>query len=214
MMPDLPMPVTMTRPWHVRRSWTADSKRTSRRPTSARIAAASVSSTLRASARSAMNARLGFLRDAIDGHQPAEQRLEPIERKGVLSVALRFQGIFVDFEEYSVDTGGDAGRGKRFDVTRQTGRHAVTASRQLQAVGGVEDDRHTCLADHRKRAHVNDEIVIPEAGAALGDDDALVAGLHDLGHDVLHIVGCEKLPLLDVDGPARLRSSRDQIGLT
>ena len=42
MMPDLPMPVTITRPRRVDNIRTACSKRSSRRSTSARIAAASV----------------------------------------------------------------------------------------------------------------------------------------------------------------------------
>ena len=42
MMPDLPMPVTMTRPWHSYSILTARSKLSSSRSTSARMAAASV----------------------------------------------------------------------------------------------------------------------------------------------------------------------------
>ena len=52
MMPDLPMPVTMTRPWHSYSIRTARSKFSSSRSTSAMIAAASVCRTLRASERS------------------------------------------------------------------------------------------------------------------------------------------------------------------
>ena len=51
MIPLLPMPVATTRPVHARRISTARSKLSSRRGTSARIASASISSTLRAVSR-------------------------------------------------------------------------------------------------------------------------------------------------------------------
>src|SRR6266853_54754 len=93
MMPDLPIPVTMTRPRQSRRSRTARSNRSSRRPTSARIAAASVSRTFRASVRSPIDAGLAgvagidIFRDRVYRHQAAKQRLEQIQLQGVLRVA-------------------------------------------------------------------------------------------------------------------------------
>src|SRR5712691_12938605 len=134
MMPDLPMPVRMTWPRHSRRSWTARSNRSSSRDTSARIAAASVSSTFRASERSPIDASLGSLRYRVDRHQAAEQRLEPIQRQRVLRVALRAGRVLVHFEKDAVDARGDAGRRQRLDVLGLTGRHAVAPARQLQAV--------------------------------------------------------------------------------
>ena len=68
-------------------------------------------------------------------------------------------------------------------------------------------------AHHRERAHVDDEVVIAEAGAALGDDDARVARVDHLRDRVLHVVGREKLSLLDVDDAAGLRGGDEQIGL-
>ena len=83
-----------------------------------------------------------LLDDGVDGHQPAEQRLEQIEPERVLRVALRLRRVVVDFEEHAVDAGRDAGRRERLDVLRQAGRDAVAAAGQLQAVRDVEDDRH------------------------------------------------------------------------
>src|SRR3954469_3679937 len=102
MMPDLPIPVTITRPAHCLSSWTAASNLPSTRLTSARIAAASVSSTLRASARSAIGRHLGLLHDPINGDQALEQRLEPIESERVLRVAHRPCRLFVHLEEHAV----------------------------------------------------------------------------------------------------------------
>src|SRR2546427_4165428 len=109
MMPDLPMPVTITRPLQWRSRLTAQSNRPSRRLRSARIAAASVSSTLRASKRSAMQVRLGPLGDRIDRRQTREQRLEHVHPERVLRVAFRAARFLVDLEEHAVDARGHAG---------------------------------------------------------------------------------------------------------
>src|SRR3954452_16426663 len=102
MIPDLPMPVRMTRPLQWRSSWTAASNRSSRRPISARIAAASVSSTFFASDRSAMQGPLGLFDDGVDRGQAPQQRFERVEPQRVLRVALRARGLFVDFEKDAV----------------------------------------------------------------------------------------------------------------
>ena len=93
----------------------------------------------------------------------------------VLRVALGLRRILVHFEEHAVDAGADAGAGERLDVLSQAGGDAVAAAGQLQAVRDVEDDRRAQPAHHRKRAHVDDEVVVAEREAALGDEDAVVA---------------------------------------
>src|SRR5262245_31244344 len=118
MIPDLPMPVRTTRPLHWRRSLIAQSNLPSSRSTSARIAAASVSRTLRASARSATKRHLARLDDRVDGDQPAEQRLQPVEPERVLRIALRARRLLMHLEEDAVDAGRHAGRGERLDELR------------------------------------------------------------------------------------------------
>src|SRR4051812_31956246 len=92
MMPDFPMPVRMTRPLHWRSSSTPRSKRSSRRSTKARIAAASVCRTFFARARSAIStddtADTWLLDDGVDGDETAEQGLEQVEPQRILRVAL------------------------------------------------------------------------------------------------------------------------------
>ena len=134
-------------------------------------------------------------------------------RSAFCASLLARDGSVVHLEKHAVDAGGDARRCQRLDVLRQARRHAVAAARQLQAVRDVEDDRDAQLAHDRKRAHVHDEVVIAEARAALGHDDARVARLDDLGDRVLHVVGREELALLDVDDAAGLRGGRDEVGL-
>ena len=80
-------------------------------------------------------------------------------------------------------------------------------------MGHVVDDGVAERAHDRKRAHVDDEVVVAEAEAALGDEDALVAGGRDLGDRVPHVAGREELALLDVDDAAGARRGDEQIGL-
>src|SRR4051812_13852131 len=157
MIPDLPMPVRMTRPRQVRRSATARSNRSSSRSTSARIAAASVCRTFRASARAwlpvalstlAMQPSLGALGDRVDRGQPFEQRRQQIEAECVLRVAFRTRRILVHLEEHAVDAGGNAGRREWLDVLRKTGGNAFTAAGKLQAVGHVKDYDRPFVAHH------------------------------------------------------------------
>src|SRR5438067_1228950 len=213
MIPDLPMPVTMTRPRQLRSRSTAASNLASTRPTSARIAAASVSSTFRASARSAIDRHPGLPGDRVNRHQATKERLEAIEAQRVLRIAFGCQRVLVHFEKDAVDAGRHARRCERLDVLREAGRDPVAGARQLQAVRDVEHHRNASLAHHRKRAHVDDEIVIAEAGAALGDDNARVPCIDDLGYGMDDVAGCEKLTFFDVHHAARLRSRDQQIGL-
>ena len=217
MMPDLPMPVTMTRPRQSSSSRTACSNVPSSRSTSARMAAASVCSTFLASAISmvtrALHRRSGrrtpLSRDGVDAFQLEHERLELVQTQRVGGIALRARGLLVDFHEHRIDAGGDAGRRQRLDVLRQAGGDAVAGARQLQAVRDVEDDGVAELAQHRKRAHVHDQVVVAEADAALGDEDRLVALGRDLGDDVPHVARRQELPLLDVDDLARARGGDD-----
>src|SRR5262249_52806338 len=144
MMPDLPIPVTITRPRQSRSRRIARSKRSSRRSSRARIAAASVWSTLRANARSIIGGGdagdSGMARgrtifdNRMDGKERRGQRLEPIEMQGVLCVTLGLRRIVVDFEKDTVHAGRDACGSQWLDVFGLSCADAVVATRQLQAV--------------------------------------------------------------------------------
>src|SRR5262245_48944266 len=135
MMPDLPIPVRMTRPRHWRRRSTARSNRSSRRSTSARIAAASVCRTFRARPRSAMDpCRDGCaLDDGVERRQLPEQWLERVDAKRVLRVAFRQPRVVVDLEKHAVHARAHPSRGERLDVLSLARRDAVAAARQLEA---------------------------------------------------------------------------------
>src|SRR5262245_37186994 len=123
------------------------------------MAAASVSSTFLASARpsivpgaapsgslrSVTDAHPGLFGDLVDGLQPAQQRLEPIEPQGILGVALRAGRVRVDLEKHPVDSSCHAGRRQRFDELGLTRRHAVAGAWELKAMRDVEHDWNTLL---------------------------------------------------------------------
>ena len=80
-------------------------------------------------------------------------------------------------------------------------------------MGGIEDDGIAEGAHDRERAHIDDEIVVAEGGAALRQQDVRVASLQYLVHHVPHILRREELSLLHVDGLAGQRRLIDEIGL-
>src|SRR5262245_10590426 len=102
------------------------------------------------------------------------------------------------FEEDAVNARRHSGRPQRLYLLRVTGIFAVAPARELQAVCDVEDHRYAKPAHDGKCAHVDDKIVISEARATLGDDDARVAGVDRLGDRVSNVLRSEKLAFLDV----------------
>src|SRR5687768_3266661 len=190
MTPDLPMPVTMTRPLQLRISITARANLSSMRCSSARIAAASVWRTFRASVRSGMSG------DLIKSDQAPQEGLESIEPQGVGRIALGAGGLFMNFHEHAVHAGADPGLRHRLDVFGEAGGHPVARAGQLQAVRDVEHHGVAKRAQHRERARIDHEIVVAERYSALGDEDVAVAGVGDLCDHMFHVVRRQELALL------------------
>src|SRR6516164_7640933 len=69
------------------------------------------------------------------------------------------------------------------------------------------------LAHDGERAHIHDQIVVSKAGAALGDEDAVVARLAAFLHSVFHVPRRDELAFLDVDHAFAERGRDDQVGL-
>jgi hypothetical protein len=136
-----------------------------------------------------------------------------IEAERVSGIASGPGRLLMDFHEHGIDAGGDAGGRQRLDVLSQARRHTVAGSRQLQAVGNVEHNRIPELAEHRKRAHVNDEVVVAEADPPFGDEQPLVPFGGCLRHHVAHVLRRKKLTLLDVDDGAGPRRGDNQVRL-
>jgi hypothetical protein len=78
----------------------------------------------------------------------------------------------------------------------------------------VEDDRATGPFHDSEIERVDDQVVIPEGGPALAEQNFFVTGFFELLDDVSHLMGGEKLCFLDIDRPSGFGQSHDEIGLT
>lgn len=76
----------------------------------------------------------------------------------------------------------------------------------------VEDDGGEAAHDG-ERAHIDYEVVVAEAGAALGEGDAGIAGVADLFDGVAHVEGCYELAFFHVDSLAGFGGGDEQVGL-
>ncbi len=177
-------------------------------------AAASVSSTLRASARS-----------AIDGVPPRAWRWRRSRSAG-RAAARADRAAARSARRSSRAPAPRAPRGRRrrrrprrrpsASGSMYSARPAVTPSPPPGSCRLCVTSKTTgkpCRAHHRERAHVDDEVVVAEARAALGDDHARVAGIDDLRDGVAHVVGREELALLDVHDAPGPRGRDEQVGL-
>src|SRR5258708_1237696 len=64
-----------------------------------------------------------------------------------------------------------------------------------------------------ERTHVYNQVVIPEGGAALGEKHLRVSRLAAFLDGMTHVPRRNKLPFLDVDGPAAERGGNHKISL-
>ena len=92
------------------------------------------------------------------------------------------------FDEFRLATGGDS-----------------STTRQLDAMGGVEDYRPARIPHDLQPAHIHHQVVVAEAGAPLRKHHLRVAGRGDFVGRAVDIVGSHELAFLDVHdaaGPA------------
>jgi hypothetical protein len=135
------------------------------------------------------------------------------KREGVGAVGEGFGGVVVGFEEDAVDACGYTGAGERFDEFGLAAAGVALATGDLDGVRNVEDDRIAQPLQNGERAHVDDEILIAEAGAAFGEDNVFVAGAGDFFDDVGHVPWGDELGFLDVDDAAGFGRGEEEIGL-
>src|ERR1700683_963854 len=135
-----------------------------------------------------------------------------VEVQGVRSVGFGLGGVVVDFQEDPINSSGDGGAGEQRDEFGLAAGDAVRTRGNLHGVGAVKDDRGERAHDGQ-RAHVDDEIVVAEAGAAFGEEDAAVAGGGDFFDGVAHIPGSDELAFFHVDGAAGASGGDEQFGL-
>ncbi len=150
----------------------------------------------------------------VERHQRPHQTFELAQRHHVGTVRRRMVGIGMGFDEHAGDADGDRGTRQHRHEFALAARRSTLAAGLLHRMGGVEDHGRAGRArQDRQRAHVGDQRVVAERGAALGHQHIAVAGAGDLGDDIGHVPGRQELPLLDVDDLAGRRRRQQQIGL-
>src|SRR6185369_6095869 len=102
------------------------------------------------------------------------------------------------FHEDRIDTTRNSSTREGFDVFRLSTRCMTKAPRQLQRMRHIKHNRHAKLAHDRKRAHVDDEIVITKTGATFRQQQLLTTYLAGFVDDVARVLRREKLAFLDV----------------
>jgi len=68
-------------------------------------------------------------------------------------------------------------------------------------MGGVEDDRGEDAHD-RQGTHVDDKVVVTEAGSAFSEADTIVARLFDFLNRMTHVCWGDELTLFYIDSSA------------
>src|SRR5438093_4582407 len=188
--PDLPMPVTITRPAQPCISSTAMMKRSSRREQSSRMPAASSRST-RSASPSTLSRSISDSRRATDPQHGVEQRRQIVQLQHVGTVGERppvgegAVGIFVDLHEEGVDPHRHRRPRQRLHVLSLAARPGALTTGKLHRVGCVEHHGVAEGAHDRQAPEIDDQVVVAEARAALGEQEVLTAGGSDLLHHVL-----------------------------
>ena len=116
----------------------------------------------------------------------------------------------MEFEEDAISAGGNGRLGDDgHAVASPAGGRAARArvgAWKLDSMGRVDGDGAAELLHLGNAEHVDDEIVVAKAGAALAQDYADICSFTDLGDDVLCIPRCDELGFLDLDDPSRCGS--------
>src|SRR6185369_5205052 len=125
----------------------------------------------------------------------------------------RLVGLGMRFHEHARHAGADRGPREHRNVLALPAARGALAARQLYRMRGIEHHGAAGLAHDGEPAHVDDQVLVAEAEAALAHQYLLVAGALRLFDHVLHLPRREKLALLDVERLALLRGVADEIGL-
>src|SRR5690606_2998475 len=148
---------------------------------------------------------------AVQRQQGLQQGAHLRQRPGVGTIAEGLLRLRMGFHEEAGHAGRDRRARQHRDELALAAAGAALPARQLHRVGGVVDHRAAGVAHHRQRAHVADQVVVAEAGAALAHHDLIVAGRLRLFHHRLHVPRRLELALLDVDGLAGRAGAQDEV---
>src|SRR5438093_375869 len=155
---------------------------------------------VRAPGRRARSGMALLPRRLVDAQRLVQERLRLGERQLGRAIRERLGRIGMGLEEQAVH----AARNRRAHQRKGELPLAagLRAARPLEAVGRVVDHRPAEAAHDDEPAHVHDQVVVAEARAALGEQDALAARERELLDRLRQVAGRQELTLLHVDRTA------------
>ena len=149
----------------------------------------------------------------VDGDEFDEEVFDEFEGDLVGAVGEGVGWVRVDFHEESVDAGGDGGAGEDgCEFAIPAGGSAESAG-ALDGVGGIEDDGEAFFAHPVEGAHVGDEVIVAEGGAAFGDEEVVAAEGAEFIGDVDGVPRGEELAFFDVDDASGFGGGFEEVGL-
>jgi len=135
------------------------------------------------------------------------------EGQGIGTIGESGCGIVVGFKKETIGAGRDSGAGERLNEFRLASAGMALSTRELNGVSDIVDDGIAEFGEDGKGAHVDDEVVVPEAGATFSENDLGVAGGSDFFGDVAHVPRRKELCFLHVDDAAGFGGGDEEISL-
>ena len=151
----------------------------------------------------------------VERLQLRQEWFQLVQRQGAGAVAAGVVRVRMGFQEQAGDADGQAGAGQVRHLLAAAARSGATGIALLQRVRDVEDDRQVVagLLHDAKAQHVDHQVVVAEARAAVAQDQLVVARFLEFFDDIGHLARAQKLRLLDVDDFTRFRQGHDQVRL-
>src|SRR5260370_26608265 len=112
------------------------------------------------------------------------------------AIAARSVGVLMQCCEQRYEARRRRGPGQKRHEFSLSARLSLACRGKLNRVSSVEADRQTGFAHQQQAAHVDDQIVVPEAGAAVGHQDVRIASLERLASRMRDVAMRDGLPFL------------------
>src|SRR4051812_9801665 len=107
----------------------------------------------------------------------------------VWTVAQRFLWVWVRFNKHAIRSGRDRTTGENRGEFALSAGLIATTSWQLDGMRGVENDRDSESGHDRNRAHVRDQVIVAEGGAAFRDEQPFAACRFGFLQHLAHFFG-------------------------
>lgn len=128
-------------------------------------------------------------------------------------VGDRLVRVGVGLQEDAVGSGGEGGAREGGDVFALTAADPARRAGELDAMGGINDGGMSVCRHDTETAHIDDEVLVAEGGAAIGLPNFVGPGFLQFFDYKLHFLWGEELTLFDVDGAVGFCGGEEEVGL-